>query len=108
MRSGHAPQGVTQMKHTHMIAMALVAALLASPGLVAAGGERAEQFRQKMDERLQAMDTDGDGAISREEYLTQAEQRFARLDLNGDGLISAEEREQIRTQVRERRVEQFP
>ena len=96
------------MNTTAAVTVLLVAVLTTATALAAPTSDRAERFRQKMEERLQAMDTDGDGAISRQEYLQQAAERFARLDLNGDGLITVEEREQIRAQLLERRTEQFP
>lgn len=52
-----------------------------------------ETLRQKIEERLQAMDKNGDGNISKEEFMTQAEARFSKLDANGDGQISKEESE---------------
>ena len=36
-------------------------------------------------------DTDGDGAISRQEFIAQAGERFARMDRNNDGRLTAEE-----------------
>ena len=36
-------------------------------------------------------DTDGDGMISRAEFMAQADARFARMDKNGDGVITADE-----------------
>ena len=46
-------------------------------------------------ERLKSMDTNGDGQVSKDEYLAyqarKAEARFARLDANHDGLLSADE-----------------
>ncbi|MEO9131960.1 MAG: hypothetical protein ABI240_12200, partial [Sphingomonas sp.] len=36
-------------------------------------------------------DTNGDGNISRAEFMAQAEARFARMDKNGDGFITADE-----------------
>ena len=36
-------------------------------------------------------DTNGDGTISRAEYVAQSEARFARMDKNGDGFITADE-----------------
>lgn len=40
---------------------------------------------------LKRADTDGDGKISRAEYLAQADKRFARIDANGDGQITKDE-----------------
>ncbi len=36
-------------------------------------------------------DTNGDGMISRAEFIAASDQRFARLDKNGDGFITADE-----------------
>jgi Ca2+-binding EF-hand superfamily protein len=36
-------------------------------------------------------DTNGDGMISRAEFMAQADARFARMDKNGDGVITADE-----------------
>ena len=36
-------------------------------------------------------DTNGDGMISRAEFIAQADQRFARLDANGDGQLAGDE-----------------
>lgn len=52
-----------------------------------------ETLRQKIQERLQAMDKNGDGNISKGEFMTQAEARFSKMDANGDGQVSREESE---------------
>jgi len=36
-------------------------------------------------------DTNGDGAISRDEALARSDKRFARIDANGDGVITQDE-----------------
>ena len=41
--------------------------------------------------RLKSMDKDGDGNISKEEYLASSEEQFTQLDENKDGKVSAEE-----------------
>lgn len=100
--------------HTNRLKTAVLAVLglsisLASAQALAGGdSDRAERFRQKMQERIEAMDTDGDGAISLDEYLANAQVVFARLDLNGDGFVTVEEREQIRAKFKEHRGQQFP
>ena len=40
---------------------------------------------------MKAADTNGDGKVSREEFLAQAAARFDRLDANKDGAITADE-----------------
>jgi len=52
-----------------------------------AGAERADKMRQ----RLKAMDTDGDGKVSREEFKGPA-QLFDRLDRNKDGNLDKADR----------------
>lgn len=52
-----------------------------------------ETLRQKIQEHLQAMDKNGDGNISKEEFMTQAEARFSKMDANGDSQVSREESE---------------
>jgi len=36
-------------------------------------------------------DIDGDGIITKEEYMLFTEQRFEKMDLNGDGIITKDE-----------------
>ncbi len=60
----------------------------------APGGER--PAHTSMQDRFQQADTDGDGAISKGEFLAQAEANFAKMDGNGDGKITADEREAMK------------
>jgi len=56
-------------------------------------------------------DTDGDGVISKSEFLSHAEARFSSMDVNGDGSVSKDEakskhkemREKMKERVQERR-----
>lgn len=41
-------------------------------------------------------DSNGDGSLSRAEFVAKAEQRFARMDANRDGRVTREERREIR------------
>jgi len=50
--------------------------------------ERAEHVSGRIVKRL---DTNGDGVVSREEFLAAAKLRFAHIDKNGDGFIDANE-----------------
>lgn len=52
---------------------------------------------------LDRMDTDDDGAISREEFMNKHEQMFDKLDADGDGQISADERRAAHEKFKERR-----
>lgn len=60
------------------------------------GGERREEFRQKMQDRMSQVDTNGDGAISKSEFIAKSEERFSKLDTNGDGNLSKEEMSAMR------------
>ncbi len=59
--------------------------------------------QQRMQQRLQEIDSDGDGNISRAEFQAMSDKRFAAMDSNGDGLISADERKQMRQMRQERK-----
>jgi Ca2+-binding EF-hand superfamily protein len=45
-------------------------------------------------------DTDGDGRISREEFMRLSEERFLRLDANADGYLSQDELRAMRNSMR--------
>lgn len=55
----------------------------------------AEIFMNRMKMAKEVMDTDKDGAISKDEYMKFAEmnasKKFASMDMNNDGKISVEE-----------------
>lgn len=61
-----------------------------------------EKGREKVHARIMEKDTDGDGAISKAEFLAGAEERFAKLDQNSDGVISKEEFKQHHQEMREK------
>ncbi len=61
------------------------------PASYAQDTNRREMMHQKMQEKMQQSDTNGDGVISREEFMAQAEARFAKMDKNGDGNITKED-----------------
>jgi EF hand len=44
---------------------------------------------------LSRLDTDGDGLVSREEFMDAHAEMFAAMDKDGDGLISANERQEM-------------
>jgi len=52
---------------------------------------------------LMAADTNGDGKISRAEFMAQTNDRFAKLDSNGDGQISGDEMRAMMERMREGR-----
>lgn len=57
-----------------------------------------QDFTSRRERRVLAADTDGDGKVSRAEYIAAASRgkgdparRFARLDRNGDGVVDRQE-----------------
>jgi Ca2+-binding EF-hand superfamily protein len=57
-----------------------------------ASSPQAQQRAQHAVARIvQRLDTNGDGAVSQDEYLAAAKKRFSRMDRNGDGFIDADE-----------------
>jgi len=56
-----------------------------------------EQLReQRMKRHFEALDADGDGAVSEDEMRARHNERFARLDADKDGFVSADELKQAR------------
>ena len=41
--------------------------------------------------KMKKMDTDGDGSVSKDEFMAHAEKKFSYKDKNGDGVLSADE-----------------
>ncbi|WP_429911528.1 hypothetical protein [Glycocaulis sp.] len=56
-------------------------------------------------ERLASIDADGDGVITRAEFLAHHNAMFDRMDANNDGVINAADRELMRERWAERRAE---
>lgn len=60
-----------------------------------AGGERAgERGGGHRGEMMKRLDTNGDGAVSKEEFLAGANERFSKMDRNGDGKLTQDDRPQ--------------
>ena len=41
--------------------------------------------------KMKKMDADGDGTVSKDEFMAHAEEKFSRKDKNGDGVLSSDE-----------------
>ncbi|MEO7477638.1 MAG: hypothetical protein ABIT64_00205 [Lysobacteraceae bacterium] len=65
-------------------------ALLASIA-VAAVQAHAQDFPRTPQDYLRSMDTDGDGRVSRDEYIAYMMQGFERIDTNGNGVLEGDE-----------------
>jgi Ca2+-binding EF-hand superfamily protein len=79
---------------------AMIVAVVAL-GLLSSGAYAKDKAPKKTPEEIfKALDTDGDGFLSKDEFMAQVkkpeqkerfEKRFAKLDTNGDGKLSLEE-----------------
>jgi len=82
------------------LALALGASNLALAATATDGSAPPQgQMPGKMQQHMQEMDSNGDGNISKQEFLANCEKRFARMDSNGDGQISPQEREQMKAKM---------
>lgn len=54
-------------------------------------GWRAEQRTERMGQRFDVWDADGNGIVTEAEFTTQAEARFQSMDLDGDGQVTGQE-----------------
>ena len=63
-------------------------------GVVLSGPVLAEHHEKKGDrgaKMFEKQDTNGDGVISKAEFLSHAEERFSKLDSDGNGEVTKEE-----------------
>jgi Ca2+-binding EF-hand superfamily protein len=94
-----------------IVAAGTVAALAAVPHF--RGGDRMGHNRMggmggpRLAERLKAMDTNKDGAITLEEFLAPRDAGFARMDKNGDGFIDASDLAQLSKENTEYQIKRF-
>ncbi len=49
-----------------------------------------------MAKKMKKIDTDGDGAVSKDEFMAHAEKKFAKKDKNGDGVLSSDEMKRMK------------
>lgn len=86
------------MKHASLLA----ALLLGLAPLSAAQAGNAPSQDMPGQRILQRIDTNGDGAISKDEIMSARERIFKRLDRNGDGVIDEKEIETARQAIADR------
>lgn len=67
------------------------------------GGRWAEGKRGERGDWFARLDSDGDGMISRDEFMAPALKRFDRADADGDGIVTPEERAAAREARRAQR-----
>jgi len=64
-----------------------------------------EQMRLHIQNRIEVLDTDGDGQISFDEFQAPEKDRFSSLDQNGDGDLTLEEMKASIAQQENKRLE---
>lgn len=70
---------------------AAIAALMVSPAL-ADHHEKGKRFAGKMhDKMMEKVDADGDGKVSKEEFIDAHTAKFEKMDADGDGFLTDEE-----------------
>lgn len=78
-----------------------------APEAAKAPHETSEMGHAKKRGMFDMSDVNGDGMLTKEEFMTVHEKRFVEMDLNGDGQVSREEankkREEMRAKMKERR-----
>lgn len=75
--------------------VALAAVLMSAQGALAyekGGNGGDDQSRRGPGRMLRELDKDGDGSISKAEFMAGSEARFARMDKNSDGVLSKDDR----------------
>lgn len=77
-----------------------VLALLTSPAMAGDGDGRDHAKREHHGPK---MDTDGDGVVSKSEFIAAQEKRFDEMDANNDGKIQKEEFKSAREKWKEKR-----
>ena len=95
------------MKRT--FAIILSTALLSTPALAveATTKKTPAEVEKRAEERFKKSDINGDGTLSKEEFLARSEKRFAEIDTDHDGKISPKEMKanrQVKRAAHEKRM----
>ncbi len=84
-----------------LMTLSIMALMLSTPYVmaedVADGNSKRSGRGMKM---FQQRDLDGDGYLSREEFIKSAEKRFEKIDLDNDGKISKSEAREHRSEMK--------
>lgn len=83
------------MNKTFFSLVAVALTLAVSPAL-------ADHHGDKKGGKFLKLDTDGNGIVSKTEFLSGAEGRFSKMDANGDGEITKEEAQAAKEKAHER------
>lgn len=83
----------------YVLTAAMALALGMTSGVAMAEHHEGGDHKGKMMERV---DTDGDGMISKAEFMAKHEEKFAKMDANNDGQLSKEEMKEAREHMKEK------
>lgn len=84
------------MKYLLLTAMALGAFAFTTPSVLADNHDE--------DMKYETPDTNGDGKISKSEFMTKNEMRFSKIDADNDGFLTKDEMKSARQKVKEHRM----
>jgi len=84
------------MKKLFLAAVAIGALSIAATAAIA-DNHGGEGHKGKMMEKV---DTDGDGKISKAEFMAKHESKFMKMDVDGDGFISKEEMKEAKGKMK--------
>lgn len=90
------------MKKIIALTTLVVAAASVSSYAVAEGKGHDKHKGHKLEKMFEKGDLDGNGTISKAEFMKQAEARFAKMDVDGNGEITKEEAKQARAKMKEK------
>lgn len=92
------------MKMKKVLMTVAAVALISAPALAEhhGGGPEGGHHKGKM---FEAMDENGDGMVSKDEFMASHMKRFEKMDTNADGNVSKEEIEAHRAAKREKMKE---
>jgi len=54
------------------------------------------------DNHMKKVDTDGDGMVSKTEFMAKHEEKFMKMDANSDGMLSKDEMKEARGAMKEK------
>ena len=87
----------------HKLLLTSAICLLSIPAIAEETPENVDQKskrHQKMEQRFDEMDLDGNGEINKNEFLAKAEERFAKIDQDNNGSLTKEELRAAKKQMK--------
>lgn len=87
----------------YVLSAAMAVALgLASGAAIAGHHEGGKHEGPRGEKMMERIDTDGDGVISKAEFMAKHEEKFTQMDTNGDGSLSKDEMEAAHAKMKDK------